>query len=60
MRHSAAEEFPRYGGDAFALQELLGHTTLTVTREYVALVEQDLQDAHRKASPRDNLRVRRR
>ena len=60
MRHSAAKEFLRNGGDAFALQKLLGHTTLTVTRQYVALVEQDLQDAHRRASPGDNLRVRQR
>ncbi len=60
MRHSAAQEFLRNGGDAFALQKLLGHTTLTVTRQYVALVEQDLQNAHRRASPGDNLRVRQR
>lgn len=60
LRHSAAEDFLRNGGDAFALQKLLGHTSLAVTRMYVDLVAKDLQDAHRRASPGDNLRVRRR
>ena len=59
MRHAAAEAFLRNGGDAFALQKLLGHSSLTVTRMYVDLVATDLQDAHRRASPGDNLRVRR-
>jgi integrase/recombinase XerD len=60
MRHAAAEAFLRNGGDAFALQKLLGHTSLAVTRMYVDLVATDLQDAHRRASPGDNLRVRQR
>ncbi|HKZ50838.1 MAG TPA: tyrosine-type recombinase/integrase [Dehalococcoidia bacterium] len=60
MRHAAAEAFLRNGGDAFALQKLLGHSSLTVTRMYVDLVARDLQDAHRRASPGDNLRVRQR
>jgi integrase/recombinase XerD len=42
IRHAAAEDFLRNGGDAFALQKLLGHTTLTVTRMYVDLVSKDL------------------
>jgi len=60
LRHAAATDFLRNGGDAFALQKLLGHSSLTVTRMYVDLVATDLQDAHRRASPGDNLRVRRR
>lgn len=60
LRHAAAEDFLRNGGDAFALQKLLGHTSLAVTRMYVDLVAKDLADAHRRASPGDNLRVRRR
>ena len=58
MRHAAAEDFLRNGGDAFALQTLLGHTTLTVTRMYVDLVAKDLAEAHRRASSGDNLRLR--
>lgn len=58
MRHAAAEDFLRNGGDAFALQKLLGHTTLTVTRMYVDLVASDLAEAHKRASPGDNLRLR--
>ena len=60
MRHAATEAFLRNGGDAFALQKLLGHSSLTVTRMYVDLVSRDLADAHRRASPGDNLRVRQR
>jgi len=60
LRHAAATDFLRNGGDAFALQKLLGHSSLTVTRMYVDLVATDLQDAHKRASPRDNLRVRQR
>ena len=59
MRHAAAEDFLRNGEDAlFALQKLLGHTTLTVTRMYVDLVARDLAEAHKRASPGDNLRLR--
>jgi len=58
LRHAAAEDFLRNGGDAFALQKLLGHTTLAVTRMYVDLVANDLQEAHKRASPGDNLRLR--
>ena len=58
LRHAAAGDFLRNGGDAFALQKLLGHTTLAVTRMYVDLVAKDLAEAHKRASPGDNLRLR--
>jgi hypothetical protein len=41
-----------------ALQKLLAHTTLTVTRMHVDLVAKDLAEAHKRASPGDNLRLR--
>jgi hypothetical protein len=56
--HAAAGDFLRNGGDAFALLKLLGHTTLAVTRMYVDLVAKDLAEAHKRASPGDNLRLR--
>lgn len=56
----AADDFLRNGGGAFALQKLLGHTSLAITRVCVSRVATDLQDAHRRASLGDNLRVRRR
>ncbi|MDP6349925.1 MAG: hypothetical protein QGG58_09170 [Chloroflexota bacterium] len=39
------------------MQELLGNKALTVTRQYVTPVEQDLQDADRRANPGDHLGV---
>ena len=32
--------------DVYSLQRLMGHADLAVLRKYLALVEQDLQDAH--------------
>ena len=53
LRHTCGKMFLQRGGDPFALQALLGHTTLTMTRRYVALANTDVSDAHRKASPGD-------
>lgn len=54
-RHTFGVEFIRAGGDAFALQRLLGHTTLEVTRRYVHLAQSDLREAHRRFSPGNRL-----
>jgi site-specific recombinase XerD len=53
LRHTAAVTFLRCGGDAFALQRILGHSTLTMTRNYVTLTDADIKVAHEKASPAD-------
>jgi integrase/recombinase XerD len=53
LRHTAAVTFLRNGGDAFALQRILGHSSLTMTRNYVALTDADIKAAHEKASPGD-------
>jgi len=53
LRHTAAITFLRAGGDVFALQRLLGHSTLDVTRNYAVLTEADVRAAHAKASPAD-------
>ena len=45
----------RGGGDLFVLQRILGHTTLEMTRRYVALVTDDLKLAHRAYSPMGRL-----
>jgi site-specific recombinase XerD len=47
--------FLRNGGNAFALQKMLGHEDMSMTRRYVNLTSQDLQDAHRSASPLNSL-----
>jgi integrase/recombinase XerD len=43
----------RAGGNAFALQKLLGHTTLHTTLTYVAMTSDDLVAEHRQHSPVD-------
>lgn len=52
-RHTFAVEFLKNGGNMYALMELLGHTTLAMTKRYVALAEADLQSQHRRFSPVD-------
>lgn len=56
FRHTFAVMFLRHGGNTFSLQQLLGHTSLTMVRRYVALAEADLAAQHRQCSPADNLR----
>jgi site-specific recombinase XerD len=58
LRHSAALAFLQNDGDAFALQKLLGHTSLEMTRKYCLLADGDLKKMHVKASPVDNLHFR--
>jgi len=40
----------RNRGDAFALQKILGHSTMTMVQRYVYL-KVDIESAHRHASP---------
>jgi site-specific recombinase XerD len=58
FRHTAAVQFLRNGGNVFALQKMLGHTTLEMVRYYVELSKQDVKDAHKTASPADNWQLR--
>jgi integrase/recombinase XerC/integrase/recombinase XerD len=56
-RHTFAVNFLRGGGNLFELQALMGHKSLAVLRRYVALAQTDLEQAHRRASPADRLRL---
>ena len=56
LRHTYAISFLRNGGNVFALQSSLGHSSLEMTRRYCqALGFEDVFKEHEMASPVDNL-----
>lgn len=55
FRHTFAIEFLRSGGDPFTLMRLLGHTSMTMTERYLAIVKADVVRQHREHSPADRL-----
>jgi site-specific recombinase XerD len=50
----------RNGIDLEHLRQLMGHSDYSVLRQYLALVEADLKQAHQQHSPLNNLRGRKR
>ncbi len=38
----------------YAFQQIMEHSDVSILRKYLALVEEDLQDAHRKHGSVDN------
>lgn len=55
LRHTFATNYCRNGGDPFSLQRLLGHQDIRTCAIYVEMSGAALRDAHRRASPADNL-----
>lgn len=55
FRHTFAKNWILAGGDIFRLQKILGHSDLTVTKEYVAMFGADLQMDFEKFNPLDRL-----
>jgi len=45
----------RVGMNIYALQKIMGHSDLTILRKYLALVQEDLQQAHRQHGAVDNM-----
>lgn len=54
LRHIFAINFLRNKGNIFALQRLLGHTDLVMTKKYIALSQVDIEIEHTLASPVNN------
>ncbi len=57
-RHTFATRFLLNGGDVFTLQQILGHSTLEMVRNYVTLASNHVAMQHHKYSPLDRLSLR--
>lgn len=55
-RHTFAKNFILNGGNVFKLQQMLGHSTLEMTRRYVNLFGADLQKGYEAVSPLDTFK----
>ena len=57
-RHTFAVNYLLNGGDVFSLQAILGHSSIEMVRNYVALTSTDVTNQHRRFSPMDHIRLR--
>ncbi|WP_322506577.1 tyrosine-type recombinase/integrase [Anaerolinea sp.] len=57
LRRSFATLSLKFGMDMVSLQMLMGHASIETARRYIQLLSDDLQDAHKKASPVDRLNL---
>lgn len=51
FRHTFAKMYIKNGGNIFVLQDILGHSTLEMVREYVRLFSNDLYNDHKRHNP---------
>jgi len=55
FRHTFAKMSVQNGADVFALQAVLGHTSLEMVRNYVNLFSSDVFESHKRFSPVEKL-----
>ncbi|NRG31126.1 tyrosine-type recombinase/integrase [Niallia circulans] len=55
FRHTFAKMAVQNGADVFALQKVLGHTSLEMVRNYVNLFSSDVFESHKRFSPLEKL-----
>lgn len=55
LRHTFATQYVMNGGDAFSLQQILGHATLDMVKVYVGLANRDVALLHQRFSPIDRM-----
>ena len=55
FRHTFAKKWILSGGDVFRLQKILGHSSITVTKEYLSIFDCDLNKDFDKFNPLDLL-----
>jgi integrase/recombinase XerD len=56
LRHNFAKGWVQNNGNMFALQKVLGHSGLDMTRRYVRLFSEDIKEDFDKFSPLDNIK----
>jgi site-specific recombinase XerD len=54
-RHTFATRFLMNGGDIFSLQQILGHSTLEMVKQYVNLASSYVISQHQRYSPLDHM-----
>lgn len=59
FRHTFAKNWIISGGDVFRLQKILGHSSISVTKEYVEMFGQDLQQDFERFNILDNIKKKR-
>lgn len=57
-RHTFAKKWILNGGDIFRLQKILGHSDLTVVKEYVNMFSNDIAIDFDKFNPLDNMKFK--
>ena len=55
LRHTFATRYLLNGGDVFSLQQILGHTTLEMTRKYVDMVALEMTVKQKRFSAMDRM-----